>query len=288
MRGRKLVEVFANKILMVKPTRIASNPETVDTNVFQGKSPVDAKKALEEFDQAVNQLRESGIEVVVSEPESDSPDAVFPNNWLSTHPGSRAILYPMATLSRRAEVNLKLVSQLGYEILYDFSQDSMPLEGTGSLVFDYANKIAFACQSSRTHPDQVEKVCKLLGFSPVMFSASFLGAPIYHTNVLMAIGEKHTVCCLEACDTPELLRSQIKQSIIEISSEQMACFAGNMLQLQKKSGELVWVLSQNAFDSLDSIQVKLLSESADLIVCNVSSIENAGGGSVRCMICELF
>lgn len=249
---------------MVRPTYFQFNPETAVTNRYQQDLRVDrpAEDAEREFQCLVLALREAGVEVLVAESRSDvpTPDAVFPNNWVSFHQGGRAILYPMAAASRRAEVRPSLVDQLGYRVfldLTDYADRGKYLEGTGSLVFDRQNGIAYACRSPRTDGGLALAACSALGYNVVEFDAVDLGAPVYHTNVLMAVGERTAVVCFEAMTEPESVRITLTgtgKQLLAIDRSQMHRFAGNMLQLRNRSGELIWVLSRSAYSALEPYQ----------------------------------
>ena len=299
---------FANKILMVRPYAFGYNPETAESNVFQKESDLSAeevqRRALEEFDRMVEGLRSEGIEVLVfnDKPEPHTPDAVFPNNWFSTHPGGTLCLYPMEAVARRGERDPDIVEAVEKAIEVQRKIDLTPaeeqgtfLEGTGSLILDQDNRIAYACISSRTDPGLLDIWAHMMKFQTVHFhSYDSEGAPIYHTNVMMCLGDRFAVVCIESV-TDEAEREKLAKSlrdsgkeIIEISFQQMYDFAGNMILLRNKDDEKILVMSQRAFDSLEEAQVKKMESYAKLLAFDIKTIEDLGGGSARCMIAEIF
>jgi len=282
------------RVLMVRPAAFGYNPETAASNAFQQNTHhSDAGgKARAEFDRFVEALREANVQVEVAEDERvpAKPDAVFPNNWVTFHEGGAAILYPMAAPVRRLEVREDWVRQLGYNQLLDLRTQARGrfLEGTGSLVFDRANRLAFACESPRTDRKLVAEVCRHLGYEPVVFRATLQGTPIYHTNVLMSIGQDVAVVCLEVCDEPQFVRSRLEQAskqIIEVTPTQLEAFACNLLQLRAADGQAVWALSIRAYGALTEEQRDGLGR---VVVADLDTIETLGGGSARCMLAELF
>ncbi len=299
---------IANKILMVRPASFGYNPQTAESNAFQVEVDLSDEEiqanTLREFDSMVTQLKENGIEVLVFEDtiEPYTPDSVFPNNWFSTHSDGTLCLYPMEAEARRFERNPKIISEIKENFavakVLDFShheKENKFLEGTGSLILDHGNKIAYACISSRTNEEVLNYWAKALDFEVIKFhSFDENGKAVYHTNVMMCLGDKFAVACLESI-TNENEREQFVHSlhqtnreIIEISFEQMNKFAGNMLLLQNKNTENILVMSQTAFESLDKYQIKKLKSHAKLLSFDIDIIEKCGGGSVRCMIAENF
>ena len=293
---------------MIRPKNFGYNEETATSNAFQrreqGLSPNDVKKlAGIEFDNLVHELITHQIEVQVFDDleKPIKPDAVFPNNWFSTHEGEVLITYPLLSKLRRNErredivekiINDRKIKRYKFEFYED---DDQFLEGTGSLVLDRTGKLAFACLSDRTHPGLLDKFCVLMGYEAVMFNAvDQNNMPIYHTNVVMMMGTNVVVICLEAIADEEekkFLLDKFQQSgkkVLEINLEQMSSFAGNMLQLKNKLGEYKIVLSRRAYDSLEPEQIGELKQHGDLIIGQINTIETYGGGSVRCMIAENF
>lgn len=291
-----LIGMFAtNKVLMIRPANFGFNTETAESNTFQVRAEIAdlAAKTQAEFDGAVEELRAAGVKVEVVEdtPSPIKPDAVFPNNWVSFHPGNQAILYPMATPNRRAEVRPEIVEKLGYKVILDLSGSDRACEGTGSLVFDHHAKFAYACLSPRTDEAHAREVCDLLGYDLVLYEAFSNDAPIYHTNVVMAVGEELVVLCAEACIDPSPVVQAIRTSekeLLTISASQMNSFAGNMLQLRTAAKEPLWVMSETAWRALDRPQQMQISQTGRPVPLDISTIETIGGGSARCMIAELF
>lgn len=296
----------SNCIAMLRPASFGFNEQTAGNNHFQNAAFQNTslqQHALFEFDQMVDLLRSHGVDVLVLNDDTQTarPDAVFLNNWFCCRQGI-IHLFPMWAPNRRAEKRKELVKALaqktGINTIIDwshFENDGLFLEGTGSMVIDHLFKNAFACISERTSLPLFEKYCREHQLYPIAFNAADeQGNAIYHTNVMMAIGEKVAIVCLAAItdDISKLtivheLKSTGRQ-IVDISFEQMSCFAGNMLELINESGERLMLMSKTAYNSLHPHQIALI-ESFNKIICpSISHIENAGGGSVRCMVAELF
>jgi len=295
-------------VLLIKPANFGFNTETEASNAFQNKSrkkdTTIQAKAIEEFDAFASTLHDNGINVFVFDDteEPAKPDAVFPNNWVTFHPDGTVILYPMYAPNRRHERRSEIVYALRAQFnltnvvnLSQYESENKFLEGTGSMVFDHENKIAYACLSPRTDEQLFLSVCNRLEYQAIHFKAhDSKEKEVYHTNVMMCIGEKFAAVCLKSITDKEE-RALVKQSlsdtnheIIEISLEQMNQFAGNMLSLQNNEGQNILVLSQSSFDSLTSKQKKSLTKYAKLLPVNIETIETIGGGSARCMIAEIF
>lgn len=295
-----------SKILMIRPIKFGFNEQTSTNNAFQvkGFEQDAAIKAGAEFDAFVEMLRAQDVEVVVIEdtPQPHTPDSIFPNNWFSTHQGGTLVLYPMFAPNRRLErkpavldflkqnKNVKRIVDLTY-----FEGENKFLEGTGSMVPDRDSNLIYACKSIRTNQEVLEKFCDELDFDYLLFDAfDQAGNPIYHTNVMMSVCTKFVVVCLDAIKDLDERASLIElaeesdKEVIEISLEQMAQFAGNMLEVRSKSGEPLLLMSQTAKESLDKEQIEKLENYCKIIAPNLSTIENNGGGSARCMIAELF
>lgn len=297
---------------MIQPVAFGFNAETAANNFFQQEADKDPAKiqalALEEFTVMVNKIRTEDIRVVVLSDtlSPHTPDSIFPNNWISFHPSGSAVVYPMYAANRRNERKKAVLDQLSgegfnYPEIMDltaFEHHQLFLEGTGSMVLDRCNKIAYAALSGRTSQEVLDVFCTNMGYKAVSFTANqqveSKRLPIYHTNVMMCIAEQYAVICMESIDDVKerdtVINSlrQSKKTIIELTEHQLNCFAGNMLQVKNKHGKLKLILSATAYESLTSIQLRQLSSYNDLIVCPVSTIEKYGGGSVRCMIAELF
>ena len=299
-------------ILMIEPVAFGFNPETAVNNYFQqeNKLPDSAIQNLarDEFSAMVMQLRVKGIQVIVVKdtPVPHTPDSIFPNNWISFHEDGRVVLYPMFAQNRRLERRMdiiRIVRKKGFKVtdLVDYTHHEGKnhfLEGTGSMILDRDNKIAYAALSERTNLDVFEHFCSEFRYQPICFSAfqsiNKQRLPIYHTNVMLCVADKFVVVCLDSIDN-EAEKEKLKVSfaktgkeIIEITEKQMNCFAGNMLQVSNQDGELFLVMSLSAYDSLTKEQILKLETYNELIVVPISTIEKSGGGSARCMMLEVF
>jgi hypothetical protein len=291
---------------MIRPAHFAFNEETAGNNEFQTRDAgLDniQKKAIVEFNTMTNLLTHHGVRVHIIQDTAEpvKPDAVFPNNWLSTHAGNTLITWPMYAYNRRIERRNKIQEHLARLFHIDriihyerYESEQIFLEGTGSLVLDRKNKIAYACLSDRTHNALISVFCKDMGYTAVVFHAlDEQQKSIYHTNVMMAIGEKIAVICSESIldESREKVIDSLLGSgkeILDISTEQMCHFAGNMLELKSTAGQPLMILSQTARSSLTTDQLALLEKHCQLVVPEIPVIETIGGGSVRCMICEIF
>jgi hypothetical protein len=300
----------ANAVMMVRPASFGSNPQTQGSNRFQHDDPAAAAdanaRAREEFDGLLRQLQASGVAVAVVQDTAppQCPDAVFPNNWVTLHADGTVVLYPMLARNRRLERQLDrvtaVVESLGRRItrLLDFSHHEIQarcLEGTGSIVFDHVRRVAYACLSPRTDLALLHELCAELDYEPCAFRATdAAGVPIYHTNVMLAIGTGSVVVAAEAIDGAE--RDRVLQALAAggrqvelIDRAQMAGFAGNVLELQAADGGRVLALSQSAHDALGSDCMDRLAHRVDrCVVAPIPTIERLGGGSVRCMLAEVF
>ena len=297
---------------MVRPHSFRKNEETATNNHYQRDiaqaSPEEIiERAQEEFDGLVDQLKAAGVEVVVfdeAEPH-ETPDALFPNNWVSTHADGTVALYPMFAPNRRTErredIPLVLEHQFGFDVrqiidFTEFESHNKFLEGTGSIVLDRINRKAYAALSDRTDARALEHFCDQLDFEPVAFQAfqtvDNQRLPIYHTNVMMSIGSGYAVVCLNCIDSDEE-RKQVVDAIaqdglelIAITEEQVNQFAGNMLELTGDDGPVL-VMSASAYQSLVPEQIEKLQQHTTLLHAPLPTIETCGGGSARCMIAEI-
>ena len=300
-----------HSILMVRPSSFRTNTQTLQNNHFQkisdSSDEIILQKTLIEFDNLVNKIRSYGIPVTVFQDDLifDTPDSIFPNNWISFHTEKKIVLYPMYAENRRLERNeniIKKVESTGVVIdtILDYTKAELNnqfLEGTGSMVLDRKNKKAYASISERTSEILLDEFCDEFNYMPIVFESyqnhgnrSYL---IYHTNVMMCVADKYSVICLESIKSEDE-KKKVKQSliddgkeIIEISSKQLDCFSGNMIELiyNKKS---YLVMSETAFKSLSENQLSSINNYSEIIYSNVDTIESCGGGSVRCMIAEVF
>jgi hypothetical protein len=299
----------AAAVLMVRPARFAFNPQTAASNAFQAPSAPLADTdlphvaALHEFDGLAERLLRAGVDVIVAQDTgSPKPDAVFPNNWVSFHHDGTVVLYPMLApnrrLERREDVLLRVTRDGGYRTTktVDLSHRELQgkyLEGTGSLVLDRVNHVAYASLSSRTDLDVLGEFAQQLDYELVVFEAFDAAAqPVYHTNVMMAIGARFAVVCADTITAvtqrravSDRLRST-GHEILEISMDQMGRFAGNLLELAPPAGNVI-ALSHGAWDSFDREQRRRLEAHGNVVVADIPTIERVGGGGVRCMLAEI-
>ena len=292
-------------LLMIRPVNFIFNAETAVNNAFQSAASDvrTQEKALAEFEGLVQLLRDNGIDVTVinDTPEPYTPDSIFPNNWVSFHQEGVVCLYPMYAVNRRLERKRGVLEELEKKFAFldfrDFSgyeKEGLFLEGTGSMVLDRENKIAYACLSPRTDPTVLTDFCERMGYRPVVFSSvDATGAPIYHTNVMMCVADRYVVVCLDSLPVAaerEGLSATIQGSgkeIIEITLDQMNHFAGNMLQVHNAQGEKLLVMSSQAYESLTAAQVEKLGSYNRILHSPLTTIETNGGGSARCMLAEV-
>ena len=300
----------ASLVFMVRPARFGFNAETAGSNYFQqavaGLDEAQAQaRAFAEFDGAVATLRRCGVRVLVFDDTAApaKPDAVFPNNWVSLHADGTAVLYPLCAPNRRPERRADILDALRQEFvitqvldLSGYEREGRFLEGTGSIIFDHVHRIAYACLSPRTDAGLLADVAGQLGYRPLAFRAQDgQGNAIYHTNVMMCVGATVAVVCLASIRDPAeragVLASLIGtgHKVVDISLEQVGCFAGNMLTLHAAAaGRELLVLSQSAFDALTDEQRQVLSCHCQLVPLRIPTIETLGGGSARCMLAEVF
>ena len=298
-----------NTILMVRPANFGFNPETAENNTFQSSetdlSPNQiAAKAMNEFDNMVEKLRSEGVEVIVVEDTSEpvKTDAVFPNNWFSTHRDGTLFIYPMYSpnrrMERRSDVTLSLSQQYGYEVddfLLANEEEGAFLEGTGSMILDRPNRIVYACYSERTDAQLLHQYCKRIDYDLVGFTSTDVnGIPIYHTNVMMTLGTHIAIICLDSIENEverSIVISKLEETgkqIITLSQAQISSFAGNMLEVVNNHDELLLVMSTSAFNALTEEQLNIIKNHNKIVHLPISTIEKFGGGSARCMIAEIF
>ncbi|WP_439697733.1 citrulline utilization hydrolase CtlX [Mucilaginibacter sp. AW1-7] len=295
-----------SNILMIRPVSFGFNEQTAESNAFQNRDADQQAvqdKALAEFDHFVKTLEHADVQVIVvnDTPQPHTPDSIFPNNWVSFHDDGTVFLYPMQAENRRLErrediiTNLEDKFKVGHIIdLSRFEADHRFLEGTGSMVLDRENKIAYACLSPRTDKQVLDLFCEQAGYKAISFDAADEhGKAIYHTNVLMCVGSKFAVICADSIPNPherivvlESLKSSQKE-VITISFEQTNHFAGNMLEVKSDKGKTLIVMSKNAFNALDSEQKTTLEKYGNLVYADINTIETNGGGSARCMMAEV-
>lgn len=303
---------YTNTILMVEPVNFNYNPQTAVNNYFQNQVDEEAEKiqqqALEEFRTMVTALRSKGINVLTIKDTlvPHTPDSIFPNNWISFHEDGSVVLYPMYAENRRQERReedvLSFLEEKGFNIIdvLDYTsaeEEEIFLEGTGSIILDRVNDVAYAAISQRTDEDLFIEFCEDLEYSPVLFSANQTvngeRLPIYHTNVMMCVADEYAIICLSTIDDKkerkhvvENLKDSEKELIV-ITEEQMHKFAGNMLQVGGL-GQKYLVMSQTAFESLTEEQKNSIEKYNPILPVKIDLIEKLGGGSARCMMAEVF
>ncbi len=294
-----------SKVFMVKPIRFGYNNQTAENNAFQKKGfEKDAQiNALREFMAYVSLLKANGIQVAVAEDTEFpyTPDSIFPNNWFTTHSDGTLVLYPMFAQNRRNERKSEFLDIIrkNFEVkrvvdLTHWEDEGLFLEGTGSMILDRCNKIVYACRSPRTCDKVLNDFCKQLGYTSVVFDAADKdGNEIYHTNVMMCLGTKYAVICLDAIeksyrDVVVESLNKTDKTIIDISFDQMNNFAGNMLEVHNNLNKSFLVMSGTARKSLTQEQTRVLSSYSRLLSPQLDFIEINGGGSARCMLAELM
>ena len=302
-----------NTILMVRPASFRMNEQTAVNNYYQQKlsgmlpASINAK-AQEEFDAFVEKLRAVGVEVVVIEDtkEPDTPDALFPNNWISFHENGDVAIYSMFAENRRLERRedvLEVLEGKGFliENVIDYSEaeeEGIFLEGTGSMILDRQNRKAYCALSPRADEELFIEFCEDFEFTPIIFEANQTvdgqREAIYHTNVMMCVAETFTVVCLDSIDDKKEKKNLLKhlksdkKEVIAISEEQVTQFAGNMLQVRGNNDERYLVMSTSAYESLTNQQLKNLEKHTKIVHSSLQTIETCGGGSARCMMAEVF
>jgi len=306
------MEQITNNVLMVRPVAFRMNEQTAVNNFFQEKLQLKNeeinKKAQEEFDSFVKKLESVGVKVVVvnDKKELDTPDSIFPNNWVSFHQDGTAVVYPMFAENRRRERRMDFFEELenaGFKIneVLDYTkaeEEDVFLEGTGSMILDRENQKAYCALSSRADEDLLIEFCEDMEYTPVIFSAyqdvDGKRKPIYHTNVMMCVADEFAVICLDCIDDKKE-RNNVKRhlkedgkEIIEITETQIHEFAGNMLQLKGANNKKFLVMSTTAHKSLTRDQLRRIEKHSEILSSDISTIETCGGGSARCMIAEVF
>jgi hypothetical protein len=294
-----------NLLVMIRPLSFGFNAQTSDSNAFQQNLEIKnaSINAQAEFDSMIEKLKAHSIEVKIFEDQKMGlPDSVFSNNWIAHLPEKKVVIFPMHTPNRRAEVRediIEWIEQNGSASiridLVDRVNQNKFLEGTGSIVFDYQNKIAFACESPRTDINLFEEFCSLIGYVPFSFQSFDLqGKLIYHTNVMLTIADRYAVVCLDSVENPierKMLEIKLRDSqheLIPLTHKQMNLFAGNCIEVLNQKNESCLLMSKTAFDALTSDQKILIEKYSQIIWFEIPTIESIGGGSVRCMITGLF
>ncbi|AZZ36397.1 amidinotransferase [Bdellovibrio sp. qaytius] len=295
----------ASQVVMIEPRSFCSNPETAASNAFQnldqalGRKQI-LQKAQEEFLFFQNTLREKGIQVLsfIEDETQNTPDAIFPNNWFCHLPNGKAVVFPMFAENRQREIRADVLESLGAKSILDLStltQQKEFLEGTGSLILDHTNHVAYACHSPRTTQQALQIFSEKVGYRVQAFSAvDGNGQPIYHTNVMMALGISTAVVVLESIQNPiekeALIDSLTKagKTIVDISFQQMKNFVGNMLLLKNKNDQHFWICSSQAFKNLTIENKKILEADGEFLFAPLETIETYGGGGARCLLAEVF
>lgn len=303
---------ITNTVLMIEPVSFGYNYQTAKNNFFQQNDSVSVEsiqeKAKEEFRNMVEKLRKFGINVLVVKDteQPHTPDSIFPNNWISFHSDGKVVLYPMYAENRRVERRediLDSIEKEGFIIneIIDYSraeEEDIFLEGTGSMVLDRTNEIAYAAISERTNEELFIEFCEDLEFSPVVFHSTQekngKRYPVYHTNVMMSVAEDFAIICKESIQDVKERKLVIdflqttKKEVIIISVEQMNHFLGNTLQLENDKKERFLVMSNTAYQSLNAGQINAINKYSQILVFDIPTIEKYGGGGVRCMLAEIF
>ena len=298
-----------NKVIVIRPHKFTPNPETEKDNNFQDidtsrtleKTTIE-KRAYNEVTAVIQTLENNGIEVLVYEDDGQwqTPDSVFPNNWLSTHSKKRMALYPMYAINRRLErredIIISIKNENNIQTVFDLSEyesQEMYLEGTGAMVLDRVNDIAYVAESKRSNRKVLDEFCTKFEYSPVIFTATDNDhIPIYHTNVMMGIGSGYALVCLESIKDQNQRKMCVESfgktghEIIDLSIKQINSFAGNVLELNNDREKLLAV-SKVGYDSLTKMQIKVIEKYARIVTFNIPTIELAGG-SIRCMLAEIF
>ena len=298
---------FTSRILMISPNKFRNNELTLSDNSFQSKKIKKisiSDNAIYEFERLKEAVLKKGITVhaITDDSKFDTPDAVFPNNWISFHVRNKAVLYPMYALNRRFErksSTLEKLSNQGVDIkiIKDYSHfenENKFLEGTGSIVLDRRNKFAYCSLSKRTNNDLVELFCSQMSYNPIVFNSFYNSKPIYHTNVMMSICNQFSIICLDSIKDESQKKALIANlnysnlEIIDIKIDQMSSFLGNCIQLIDSKSNPLLVMSSRAYNSINNSQLKRIEKYTDIIHSDIKTIEDNGGGSARCMIAEIF
>ncbi len=298
--------MIANSVIMIRPTAFGFNAETATTNSFQSLSDLPSSKiqteALREFDGLADKLTGCGVDVIVFNDTVTpiKPDAVFPNNWFSTHADGTVILYPMYSPARRAERRTDIIERLRTRFLIKqiidfthFEEQHKFLEGTGSMVFDHSNRRVYANISPRTSLELLKAISEELSYEPVTFRATdSKGIDIYHTNVVLSVSDGLIVVCQDAVTIEKSsFKRKIAQTgkqVVYLNYHQLTNFAGNMLMLQNHKEQKIMVMSERSYNSLGREQISTIEHNASILTVPLTVIEKIGGGSARCMLAENF
>ena len=285
----------ANKLALVEPSSFNFNIETFDTNVFQNDIQFNKLKIFEEFDNFISTLDKNKISFNILKSPKNSPDSIYPNNWVVTFEDGTYDLFSMQSPNRRIErsnSNIKFLNT-NYSLKNDFTEYealNIFLEGTGSLVLDRVNKTAYMAESNRSNVSLASKWSQLRGYDLVHFKSCIDKKPTYHTNVLMFITDKFAGICFDSISDSKYLLSNIEKThkILNLSTEQIKNFSGNALVVRNITNDAKFLISSSGLKALDLIQIKFIEKYYDIVEINIPTIERIGGGSVRCMLLELF
>ena len=303
---------ITNTILMIRPVQFRMNEQTAVNNYFQANVSLESdalnKKAQQEFDAFVEKLEAVGVNVIVEsdDPSANTPDSIFPNNWVSFHANGNVAIYPMFAENRRQERREEVFERLekeGFQIenIIDYTaaeDEGVFLEGTGSILLDRVNERAYCALSARANEDLFIEFCEDFEYTPVIFTANQTvdgkRLPIYHTNVMMCLAENFCVICLDTIDDKKERKSVLKhlketgKEIIAITEDQMNQFSGNMLQVLGANDQKIMVMSAAAHKSLTQSQIDKIEKHSTILSSDIDTIETCGGGSARCMLAEVF
>jgi len=285
----------ANKLALVEPSNFNFNIETFKSNIFQNDIQFNKQKIFEEFDNLINALDKNKISFNILKSPKNSPDSIYPNNWVITFEDGTYDLFSMQSTNRRLERSKSNINFLNknYSLknnLTEYESKNIFLEGTGSLILDRVNKTAYMAESNRSNVSLASKWAQLRGYDLVHFKSYIDKKPTYHTNVLMFITDKFAGICFDSIPDSSYLLSKIKKThrVLNLSIKQVKNFSGNALVVRNISNESKLLISSSGLKALDLIQIKFIEKYYDIVEINIPTIEKIGGGSVRCMLLELF
>lgn len=285
----------ANKLALVEPSNFNFNTETFDSNIFQNDIQFNKQYVFEEFDNLINTLDKNKISFNILKSPKNSPDSIYPNNWVVTFEDGTYDLFSMQSSNRRIERSNSNINflNMNYSLKNDLSvyeKQNIFLEGTGSLVLDRVNKTVYMAESNRSNVSLASKWSQLRGYDLVHFKSYIDKKPTYHTNVLMFITDKFAGICFDSISDSKYLLSNIKKThkILNLSIEQVKKFSGNAIVVRNISNEAKFLISSSGLKALDLMQIKFIEKYYDIVEINIPTIERIGGGSVRCMLLELF
>jgi len=291
------------RVFMVRPSNFGFNPEAAKSNAFQSESDgltqsEIAETARQEFQTMLDNLTKNGVKVTVFEDTETpiKPDAVFPNNWISFMPDGRRILYPMCVSTRRAEIRPEIFNDATFgnsEIvdLRHYVESKQYLEGTGSIVFHHPSKLAFACRSCRTHDAVLNDLCQQIGYEAVIFDAKDeTGMPIYHTNVILSVGDGWSAVCSEFIDQADSVLEKLEKigRIFKLDSKSIAGFSGNCFEVKTGGQKNALIISESGWNHCPQDFQEFVSDNLVLCKSDIPIIEKLGGGSARCMVAGIY